>query len=170
MAGFRASLIAEIRNNYAIRTIFRKVNNVLREMTAQDNFITGFYGVLDARNRIFTFTNGGHNAPVLIRASGEIERLAEGGPLVGVIKDAVYEERPVWLGPGDVLVFYTDGATEVTGADGDEFGERRLVDLVRAMRDRSAAEMCEGIHDAVLDFAGPQSPTDDITLIIVKVA
>lgn len=170
MAGFRASLIAEIRNNYAIRTIFRKVNNVLREMTAQDNFITAFYGVLDARNRVLTFTNGGHNAPVLIRPSGELERLSEGGPLVGVIKDAVYEERPIWLGPGDTLVFYTDGVTEAIGTTGEEFGERRLVDLVHGMRDRSAEKMCEGIHDAVVEFAGPESPSDDITLIIIKVA
>jgi sigma-B regulation protein RsbU (phosphoserine phosphatase) len=169
MAGFRASLIAEIRNNYAIRIILRKVNNVMREMTAQDNFITAFYGVLDARNRVFTFTNGGHNAPLLLRAGGSVERLREGGPLIGVIKDAEYEERPVWLGPGDVLLFYTDGVSEATSASGEEFGERRLVELVARERQRGAEEICAAIHDAVIEFAGPDSPADDVTLILVKV-
>jgi sigma-B regulation protein RsbU (phosphoserine phosphatase) len=63
MAGFRASLIAEIRNNYSIRTIFRKVNNVLREMTPRDNFVTAFYGVLDTHPRRRTPRAAGGGRP-----------------------------------------------------------------------------------------------------------
>jgi sigma-B regulation protein RsbU (phosphoserine phosphatase) len=169
MAGFRASLIAEIRNNYAIRTILRKVNNVLLEMTPRDNFVTAFYGVLDARNHVFTFSNGGHNPPLLLRQNGEVERLKEGGPLVGVIADARYEERPIWLTPGDVLLLYTDGVTEASGADGEEFGEARLIELVGALRDQSAADICNRVHEAVRGFADRRAAVDDITMIAIKV-
>jgi len=169
MAGFRASLIAEIRNNYAIRTILRKVNNVLLEMTPRDNFVTAFYGVLDARNHVFTFSNGGHNPPLLLRQDGEVERLKEGGPLVGVIADARYEERPIWLTPGDVLLLYTDGVTEASGADGEEFGEARLIELIGALRDQSAADICNRIHEAVRGFADRRAAVDDITMIAIKV-
>jgi sigma-B regulation protein RsbU (phosphoserine phosphatase) len=146
------------------------VNNLLREMTAHDNFVTAFYGVLDAKNRVFTFANGGHNPPILMRATGEIIRLREGGPLVGVIQDAVYEERPVWLMPGDMVVFFTDGVTEAQKPNGEEYGEQRLLDLVSAHRDETAAQLCARIHESVLGFVEPGPQTDDITLILIKVA
>jgi sigma-B regulation protein RsbU (phosphoserine phosphatase) len=169
MAGFRASLIAEIRNNYAIRTIFRKVSNVMREMTPADIFITAFYGVLDVRNRVFTFANAGHNPPLLLRASGEVERLTEGGPLVGVIHDARYDERPTWLGAGDLLLLFTDGVTEAHSMSDEEFGEKRLLDLLSEIRTRSASEICECIHVAVREHTGSDRVGDDITLIVIKV-
>ena len=169
MAGFRASLIAEIRNNYAIRTIFRKVNNLLKEMTPRDNFVTAFYGVLDAHNRVFTFTNAGHNPPLLFRAGGQVERLEEGGPLVGVIAEATYVERPVWLGRGDLLLLYTDGVTEAARESGEEFGEARLIELVKASTQLSASELCERIHQEVHRFAGGDMTPDDITLVAARV-
>lgn len=169
MAGFRASLIAEIRNNYSIRTVFRKVNNLLKEMTATDNFVTAFYGVLDAHNRVLTFSNGGHNPPMLFRPGEELIRLKDGGPLMGVLRDAKYEERPLWLHAGDTLVLFTDGVTEATDRGGDEFGEARLIELVRHNGHESAHDLCHRIHEAVLDFAGAESTVDDITLVVIKV-
>jgi sigma-B regulation protein RsbU (phosphoserine phosphatase) len=168
MAGFRASLIAEIRNNYAIRTIFRKVNNVLKEMTPRDNFVTAFYGVLDTHNRVFTFTNAGHNPPLLFRADGHVERLVEGGPLVGVIADATYVERPLWLGKGDLVLLFTDGVTEAQRNGGEEFSEARLVELVKRSRDLSASALCDRIHQEVLSFAANGDPLDDITLVAIR--
>ncbi|UCG60400.1 MAG: GAF domain-containing protein, partial [Candidatus Zixiibacteriota bacterium] len=113
MASFRASLIEEIRNNYSIRTICQKVNALLCESVKAGNFVTAVYGVLDAKNHVLTFANAGHNLPILLRADGEIEQLKEGGPLMGVSPDAAYEERPLYLGVGDVVVLYTDGVVEV---------------------------------------------------------
>jgi sigma-B regulation protein RsbU (phosphoserine phosphatase) len=169
MAGFRASLIAEIRNNYSIRTIFRKVNNVLKEMTPRDNFVTAFYGVLDTQNRVFTFANAGHNPPLLFRSGGVVERLEEGGPLVGVIADATYVERPVWLGKGDLVLLYTDGVTECTRDSGEEFGEARLIELVRGATHLGARALCDLIHEEARAFAGGGSVLDDITLVALRV-
>lgn len=169
MAGFRAALIAEIRNNYAIREIFSKVNNVVYEMTPRDNFITAFYAVLDAPNRILTFSNAGHNPPLLLRESGEIERLVEGGPLMGVIKDARYEERPLHLKAGDLLLMYTDGVTEAMDKGGEEFGEERLIQYALDYRNKTAREIMHQIHAEVIEFSDKHLPNDDITLIVIKV-
>jgi len=104
MAGFRMSLLAEIRNEYAIRAVMRKVNQLLHESTERDRFVTAFYGVLDWRNSMLIFSNAGHNPPMLLRADGTGEELSEGGVALGVLEDTHYEERPVALHPGDVLV------------------------------------------------------------------
>ncbi|MCK4656140.1 MAG: SpoIIE family protein phosphatase, partial [candidate division Zixibacteria bacterium] len=108
MAAFRASLIAEIRNNYAIRTILQKVNRLLNESIDSGNFVTAVYGVLDSKNRIFTFSNAGHNPPILIRKDGSYEELTEGGLALGIIDNRTYEERPVYIAPGDLIVCFTD--------------------------------------------------------------
>jgi sigma-B regulation protein RsbU (phosphoserine phosphatase) len=94
MAGFRMCLLAEIRNEFAIRAVMRKVNSLLYESTARDKFVTAFYGVLDYRNRVLIFSNAGHNPPILMREGGRIDYLTDGGVALGVLPDAQYEERP----------------------------------------------------------------------------
>jgi GAF domain-containing protein len=139
MAGFRMSLLAEIRNDFAIRAVMRKVNTLLHESIERDKFVTAFYGVLDHKNRVLIFSNAGHNPPILARADGSIELLLEGGVALGVLPDAIYEERPIALQPGDVLLLYTDGVTEAE-APGESStgsgGSSSSVSPARAVRDR----------------------------------
>ncbi len=168
MASYRASLIAEIRNNYAIRTICGKVNRLLHESVEQGNYVTAFYGVLDSKNDIFTFSNCGHNRPVLYRENGSVEYLLEGGPALGVIKDSVYEERPIFLRPGDVIVFYTDGVTEVVNNEGKEFGLEGLVALIKKYRKLPAREIHRKIYNEITAFASPRHNFDDLTMIVIK--
>ncbi|MFH0778284.1 MAG: SpoIIE family protein phosphatase, partial [Candidatus Eisenbacteria bacterium] len=123
MASFRASLRAEIRNNYAIRTIFRKTNALLYESTETGRFVTAFYGVLDTKNKVLTFSNAGHNPPILLRSGGGMELLSEGGTILGILPDSAYEERPISLGSGDVLALYTDGVVELWGLVNSEAEE-----------------------------------------------
>lgn len=168
MASFRASLIAEIRNNYSIRTICQKVNSLLYESLEAGNYVTAVYGVLDSRNHIFTFANCGHNQPFVLRANGSVEYLSEGGPVLGVSSESLYEERALVIQPDDVLVFYTDGVTEAFSAAGEEFGLERLVQVIRANRTKSAQLMADAIYDAVMAFASPTHMFDDLTMIIIK--
>ena len=88
---------------------------------------------------------------------------------MGVIRDAQYEERPVWFGSGDILLLYTDGVTEATRSSGEEFGEARLQSCVQGARDLSAADICARIREAVREFTGTGTRVDDITLIIIKI-
>ena len=169
MASFRASLIAEIRNNYAIRSIMFKVNNLLFESTASDIYVTAVYGVLDTKNRILTFANAGHNAPILRHANGEMEYLTEGGVALGMFENLKYEERPLGLSPGEIIVFYTDGVTEAKNEKEEEFGTRRLKQVINDLHQLNASQIQENIYRAVKDFTGSLHQADDLTMIVIKV-
>jgi len=166
MAGFRMGLLAQIRNEYALRAVMRKVNLLLHESTERDKFVTVFYGVLDWRNGVLIFSNAGHNPPILLHRDGTADRLIDGGVALGVLPDARYEERPVALTDGDVLVMYTDGVSEAENATGEQFGEGRLEEVVRRNASRSAAGIRDAIVAAVLEWAGERGPTDDLTLLV----
>jgi sigma-B regulation protein RsbU (phosphoserine phosphatase) len=170
MAGFRMSLLAEIRNEFAIRAIMRKVNSLLNESTERHKFVTAFYGVLDYRNRVLIFSNAGHNPPILFRSDGTIEYLMEGGLALGVLPDALYEERPVAILPGDVLLLYTDGVSEAESEadEGEQFGRERIEDSIRNRITRSAQDIVDGLVEDVRVFSGERGQTDDLTLMVVK--
>jgi sigma-B regulation protein RsbU (phosphoserine phosphatase) len=169
MASFRASLIAEIRNNYAIRSIMFKVNNLLFESTESDIYVTAVYGVLDTKNRIFTFTNAGHNAPIFRRADGRMEYLLEGGMALGTFENSKYEERPLSLSSGDLIVLYTDGVTEAKSETEEEFGTKRLKQVIKDSHRLSASEIQNSIYQAIKDFTGNLPQADDLTMIVIKV-
>jgi len=168
MAMFRASLIAEIRNNYSIRTIISKVNRLLWESVEADRFVTAMYGVLDIEARRYTYVNAGHNPALLCRAGGDhFDQLDATGPLLGTFDSATYKERMVEIRPGDVLVLYTDGVTEAMDPAYDLFGEERLREVIRARRGEPAAIVLRAIWDAVK--AHRQGPLDDdMTIVVVK--
>ena len=168
MASFRASLLAEIRNNYAISTIMAKVNRLLWESTDSNQFVTAFYGVLDERRRILTYCNAGHNPVLLIHKDGDWEKLETGGLILGAFEDSTYQENFLGVGPEEILLFYTDGVTEIFNEAGEEFGTQRLVDLVQGHRHLHAKELTLTLQDQVLNFAADRSIQDDFTLVVVK--
>ncbi len=168
MAAFRASLIAEVRNNYAIRTVFTKVNRLLWESIEVERFVTAIYGVLDIHGRRFTYVNAGHNPGILYRsATDSFENLDSTGPLLGTFESATFKERQTEIRPGDILTLYTDGITESMNAENDLFGEERLKDVIRSRRGGPAAEIARAIRETVSAFSGGE-PDDDLTLVIVK--
>ncbi len=168
MAGFRMSLLAEIRNDFAIRAVMRKVNTLLHESIERDKFVTAFYGVLDYKNRVLIFSNAGHNPPILVRENGSIEQLLEGGVALGVLPDAVYEERPIAIQAGDVLLLYTDGVTEAESPKGEQFGQWRLEQLLARVRGLDANQILEAVVDEVLAWVAERGQNDDLTLMVVK--
>ncbi len=95
MAAFRASLKAEIRNNYAIRTIMAKVNSLMRESIEAGNYVTAFYGVLDSEKKIFTYCNGGHNPPLVLKPQGTREYLTKGGVALGIFAESTTRKNRI---------------------------------------------------------------------------
>jgi len=169
MAGFRMSLLAEIRNEFTMRAVMRKVNSLLHESTERDKFVTLFYGVLDWKNRSVSYSNAGHNPPLLLRADGRVQYLLEGGVALGVLPDARYEERPVALQPGDLLLLYTDGVSEAESSTGEQFGTERLERCLKRIAEGTAHEILKGVVDEVTAYAGEHGLNDDLTLVVVKV-
>ena len=170
MASFRSCLRIESRNSFAVRTILAKVNDFIFETNPPENYVTAVYGVLDRKNHVFSYSNAGHNPPLLMRADGSTELLETGGLLLGVLPNVHYEETFVRMHPGDVIVFYTDGLTESRDADEREYGLERLRAIVQSCRHLPASEMACCISDDVRQFRSPSVSQDDLTLSIIKYA
>lgn len=169
MSAFRASLLAEIRNNFAITTILQKVNRLLWETTATNRFVTAFYGVFDEKARVLTYSNAGHNFPVLRRADGSFRELKTGGLLLGAFEQVQYVEERMHLVPGDLLILYTDGLSEAPGPDGQEFGTAGVTKAMEECHNSSASEIAELLVRQVTAYSESGVPEDDATLVVIKV-
>jgi serine phosphatase RsbU (regulator of sigma subunit) len=168
MSALHASVRAQAMTVGAVAEMATAVNRYLVETTAPNKFATLWLGRLNPRVHELSYTNAGHNPPLLLRARGDVEFLEAGGIPVGVLSEAVYEEERLRLEPGDVLVVFSDGVSESTNEHGEEFGIARLVDVVRRHRELRAASLRDRIEEALSLFIGKAHPADDMTLLIVK--
>jgi sigma-B regulation protein RsbU (phosphoserine phosphatase) len=146
------------------------VNAELARDNAKCMFVTLFVGRLDVTTGDLVYTNAGHEPPYVREAGGSLRRLEERhGPLAGVAPGIVYDETRCRLGPGDLLVVYTDGVTEATSADGGFFTEERVTEIVRTDGLASPEAVVDRILAAVDAFAGTGEPADDITVLALQV-
>jgi serine phosphatase RsbU (regulator of sigma subunit) len=168
MANFRACLRVEAKSNYDIPVILSKVNDFLFETNRSGDFVTAFYSVLDRREHVLTYSNAGHNPPILIRKDNTIRELSEGGLLLGPFNNVQYKQVRLHLRPDDLIIFYTDGVTESQDSTDEEFGTRRLIELAIKYRDLTALEIVRRIcHDVHL-YHSPDALQDDLTLSVIK--
>jgi sigma-B regulation protein RsbU (phosphoserine phosphatase) len=172
MASLQASLRSEAtRAPENLAAAVGNVNRLVYEASSSNRYATFFYGQYDPVEATFTYVNAGHNSPMLFcAASDAIIRLEPGGTVVGLIEEACYEQGFVRLGPGDVLVAFTDGISEAMNLEDEEWGEERLVDCVRASKSSSAQELLDCIFAAATEFAGAAPQHDDMTLVILRVS
>ncbi len=131
-------------------------------------FTTAFVAELDPATRALSYICAGHNAPVLRRITGSIERLADGGLPFGIENDAPYEVGNTKLGRGDLLVIFTDGLVEAVNLRGEEYGEGRLLEMLNTVPGESAAETQRFIMQSVDIFVGTARQHDDITCLILR--
>jgi sigma-B regulation protein RsbU (phosphoserine phosphatase) len=161
-----------------VHVVFEEADDLAKKMTrlnkavcsnCPDNrFITFFMTVADPATGELVYTNAGHNPPLIVRKSGEVERLAGGGMILGILPQAQYKESSIQMNPGDVLVLYSDGVTEAADPGDDDFGEERLAALVAALREKPAAEIVLAVEAAVQEFTQGAPPADDITVVIAR--
>ena len=145
-----------------------ELNLFLEGCLRETEFATGVIGFIDAENRSFHYSNAGHNPPLLMHADGRYEWLETGGTILGAFTNQVYPAGRVPLLPGDRLVLYTDGLTESHKGDDVEFGNDRLVSLVRSLLPQSPREIRDAIVTAVDAYAGSPLP-DDLTVLVIGV-
>jgi sigma-B regulation protein RsbU (phosphoserine phosphatase) len=168
MSGVHAAVEAVAGEGAEPRAVCHKVNRILcRHLTAA-RYVTCFYARLDPRSRRLVCTNAGHNPPLLVHVDGTCRRLTEGGGVLGAMRDWCYEQQEIQLQRGDRLVLFTDGLTEAMNDAGAEFGEGRIVDLVRAHRTLGAAAIESRVIEAVSRFTGG-ALQDDATLLVLAV-
>ena len=150
--------------------VLREVNRRLIAGTDGNRFVTVFYGSLDVGSGRLTYSNAGHNPPLLARAASRESPtyLSRTGPLLGMLPEQAWQTSTTTLEPGDALVLYTDGITEAQGSAGDLYGMERLEAVVREACLRSACEVQEHILASVQGFLGDAPQWDDIALMVLR--
>jgi sigma-B regulation protein RsbU (phosphoserine phosphatase) len=143
------------------------LNHQLYESTPDAKYATLFLGIYDGATRRFMYANGGHLPPILISEDGSSQLLSCGGTVVGLFDNLSFPEATVQLRPGDVLVAYSDGVTEPE-SDYGEFGEERLIQLVRENRHLPLERITEIVIAAVADWIGDNEQPDDVTLVLAR--
>ena len=168
MASAHATLRDLMTTKVAPREVCRRLDSALAARLAPDRFVSLVHAVLDRSRATLTYTNAGHPPPLLLRADGTVHRLDQGGPVLGMIQDARYQEAVVPLRAGDRLVLYTDGVVEAEGRSG-ELGEMRLLAALRGMRGLTATDAARAVLDRAVEFADGGPLQDDATVVIVDV-
>jgi len=143
------------------------LNHQLYMSTPTEKYATLFLGIYDAQERKLTYSNAGHLPPLILSEDGSVRRLEKGGTVVGLFDGMDYQEATVPLRRGEVFLAYSDGVTEPEN-DFGEFGEARLVSLVRQNRDLPLVRITEIVTAAVDDWIGDKEQPDDVTLVLAR--
>jgi serine phosphatase RsbU (regulator of sigma subunit)/CHASE2 domain-containing sensor protein len=155
------------RENADLSAVVASVNEELLRGNANALGLTMIIGIVDLRTGLVSIVCAGHEDPITLTAAGEVEsHRLEGGPPLG-LDDYPYPVEKLSLAPGDALILVTDGVTEAQDGAGALYGRHRV--LVEVARNPgSAAELCERLRDAVRSFEGGFEPTDDLTVMALR--
>lgn len=166
MASARAYLRAYLKDPHEVKDAIAKLNCVLCRDTQSDQFVTLFYGMIDQNDKTFTYTNAGHNPPLIFR-NDKIIKLEKGGLILGVFPDVIYEEEKIHFQENDLLALYTDGIIEAQNAD-EYFGIKRFSRIINEYKHASPEEIIEKVLTDVSEFNDDSSPNDDTTIVVLK--
>jgi sigma-B regulation protein RsbU (phosphoserine phosphatase) len=167
MASVHASLRALAGTGHP-REILARLNRFLFESTQPNRYATLFYGEVDIATRRLRYVSAGHIPPYLQRSSGSTERLTAGGPALGLLEEATFEEGAVSLESGDVVAMVTDGATEAMSPEDVEFGDDRVADALRLEAEGGAADRVARLVKAIDAWTGPAGCSDDLTILVLR--
>ncbi len=143
------------------------VNQLLFRYSAPNRFATLFFGVYDDRSRVLRYVNCGHNPPILLRRDGSLERLMPTAMVLGLLEPWESTTGEVDLGPGDLLAVYSDGVTEAFSDDDEEFGEERLISILRRHQGQPLLPFVRSVIAAVQEWSGSLQE-DDLTLLLAR--
>lgn len=163
-----SSPVSTSNTQHAVARMVASINEQLCHSTDTNRFATLFLALYDDRARTLSYTNAGHNEPLLVRAGGSVERLSTGGTVVGAFGFSKFEEAETTLGDGDMLIIFSDGLSEAQSLTGEEYGERRLEEFVAARRTDTPNNLRQEIFDEVDRWTGAVERGDDQTLVILK--
>ena len=148
--------------------VCNNLNKIITGYEIDNKFISFFYGILDTKNKIFVYSNAGHPSPIVLRSNGDILYLSRGGLLFGVNSEASYELDKVHLKKGDRIFLFTDGIIETRNSAGEEFGEGRMIELLKKCSCLPINDFRKKVLETINRF-GNGNIADDITLLVVSV-
>lgn len=154
--------------SFSTAGVVSRLNLQLYDTTPAEKYVTFFFACYDAETRKLTYTNAGHLPPVVFRR-GRMERLREGGTVVGLFESTAYEQAEIQLELGDVVLAFTDGITEPENIYGEEFGEERVLKVVGRSLYAPPEVIVDEVYRSVSDWTGSPELQDDMTLVIAKV-
>jgi sigma-B regulation protein RsbU (phosphoserine phosphatase) len=168
MAALRAWLRAELGHGTDLAALAAKLNDFIHESSDIHSFITFFFAELDGATGALRFVNAGHNPPLVFGRDGLVRELPATGLVLGMLAGRPYEVGTGEVGPGEVLVLYTDGITESRDTEEHEFGVEGLAGIVREECEKDAPAILEAVFRRLAEFTGCAEPFDDRTLVVVK--
>ncbi len=172
MATFQASLHTLAASPGPLDQLVRALNQYSTAHSLDGlRFTTAFFAELDATRRALTYVGAGHNAPVLRRADGRIERLTEGGPPLGIPSDGAapsYSCTNIAIAAGDALIIFTDGVVEALDQKGSEYGETRMIACIQSVGQSNADSILRQLMSDVDRFVGQTRQHDDVTCLVLK--
>ena len=146
-----------------------KANELLCMESANNMFVTVFYGIYNVKAGELRYCNGGHNAPCIIHSDGRTELMkVEPNFIVGALGGMTYKGEKTTLEKGETLLLYTDGVTEAVNPSMEEYGEQRMIDTLSTQTAHTCRETIDGLLQSVRDFAGEAEQSDDITILALK--
>jgi serine phosphatase RsbU (regulator of sigma subunit) len=145
-----------------------RLNSIVYRSTELNRYVTAFFSCIDCRTGEMEFVNAGHCYPILMRRTGEVERLAEGGSVIGLFPELHVASGRTSIGKGDLLVMYTDGLSETRNPDGEEFEDARILDALRGLIGRPSQEVVARLVAGVRVFAADAGLSDDLTLMVAQ--
>jgi sigma-B regulation protein RsbU (phosphoserine phosphatase) len=165
----RASAEANNGSRHSERTSW--LNQLLCDRSEDNRFVSLFWASYDIGQAKLQYVNAGHLPPLLVRQSSTgivVRRLEKGGPVLGILRAAIYEEETIPLATGDLLVMFSDGVLEATNSLGEEYGEERLLQAVESCVDFSADEVKNRVLGQLKEFVGREGFDDDLTLLVAR--
>ncbi len=168
MALLQGSLRTLITAGHRASELMTKLNEYLCANIPENKLVTLFYGELDTATGEFRYVNAGHNAPVLIRANGALERLAATSLVMGIDPEAQFQVKDDLIQSADRLLLFTDGLTEAFNVKEQEYGEQRLTSFLQRNSKMPSDELIKALVADVVKFCGAERPGDDMTLVAIS--
>lgn len=168
VANLQASLHSQLNNNLSPKEIVNNSNQLIYQNTDPTKFITLYYGMLDIQKEQITYSNAGHDQPIVISPESGITKLREGGVPLGILPDQEYENSEISIKRGEMLIIYSDGITEAMNKDQEEFGLERLIDKLQILKNLNALDIIDDVINDIRSFVGEIPQMDDMTMMIIK--
>lgn len=152
----------------SLEALTERLNEIVYASTAGNRYVTAFFATMEASTGETSYVNAGHCYPLLLRRDGGVERLVDGGPVIGLLRDVSVNVGRTRIEPGDLLLLYTDGLSETRNPEGEEFEEERIIEVLTESTGLPSREIMARLLAGVRVFAAEAGLSDDLTLMVVQ--